>query len=155
MLKDTRDTIGKHPTITWGHTVDILQASWLGASQNLYQAPDTPRVRHHEPPKFQTYLMTESFLAPINILQAICPEQCVQCSSVAQSCPTLRDPMDRSIPGLPVCHQLPEFTQTHVHWVDDAIQPFHPLSSPSPAFNLSNVLETSRLSRILDLAKVR
>ena len=154
MLKDTRDTIGKHSTITWGHMIDILQAPWLGASQNLYQAPDTPRVRHHEPPKFQTYLMTESFLAPINILQTMCPEQCVQFSSVAQSCPTLCDPMDCSISGLPVYHQLPEFTQTHVCWVYDAIQPSHPVSSPSPlAFNLSNVLETSRLSRILDLAK--
>ena len=56
----------------------------------------------------------------------------VQFSSVAQSCPTLCDPMNRSTPGLPVHHQLPEFTQTHVHRVGDAIQPSHPLSSPSP-----------------------
>ena len=62
----------------------------------------------------------------------------VQFSSVAQLCPTLCDPMSRSTPGLPVHHQLPEFTQTHVHRVTDAIQPPHPLSSPSsPAFNLS------------------
>ena len=54
----------------------------------------------------------------------------VQFSSVAQSCPTLCDPMNRSTPGLPV--QLPEFTQTHVHQVSDAIQLSHPLSSPSP-----------------------
>ena len=53
-------------------------------------------------------------------------------SSVSQSCPTLCDPMNRSTPGLPVHHQLPEFTQTHVHRVGDAIQPSHPLSSPSP-----------------------
>ena len=52
-------------------------------------------------------------------------------SSVAQSCPTLCNPMNRSTLGLPVCHQLPEFTQTHVHQVSDAIQPSHPLSSPS------------------------
>ena len=52
----------------------------------------------------------------------------VQFSSVAQSCPTLCDPMNRSTPGLPVHHQLPEFTQTHVHRVHDAIQPSHPLS---------------------------
>ena len=59
-------------------------------------------------------------------------------SSVAQSCPTLYDPMNHSTPGLPVHHQLPEFTQTHVHWVSDAIQPSHPLLSPSPpALNLS------------------
>ena len=55
----------------------------------------------------------------------------VQFSSVAQSCLTLRDPMNHSTPGLPVHHQLPEFTQTHVNWVSDAIQPSHPLSSPS------------------------
>ena len=56
----------------------------------------------------------------------------VQFSSVAQSCPTHCDPINRSTPGLPVHHQLPEFTQTHNHWVGDAIQPSHPLSSPSP-----------------------
>ena len=59
-------------------------------------------------------------------------------SSVAQSCPTLCNPMSRSTPGLPVHHQLPEPTQIHVHRVGDAIQPSHPLSSPSPpTFNLS------------------
>ena len=64
-----------------------------------------------------------------------CP---VQFGSVVQSCPTLWDNMNRSTPGLPVHHQLPEFTQTHVHQVGDAIQPSHPLSSPSPpALNLS------------------
>ena len=56
----------------------------------------------------------------------------VQFSSVAQSCPTLCDPMNLSTPGLPVHHQLLEFTQTHVHRVSDAIQPSPPLSSPSP-----------------------
>ena len=56
----------------------------------------------------------------------------LQFSSVAQSCPTLCDPMNRSTPGLPLHHQLPEFTQTPVHQVGDAIQPSHPLSSPSP-----------------------
>ena len=55
----------------------------------------------------------------------------VQFSSVVQSYPILCDPMNRSMPGLPVHHQLPEFTQTHVHWVSDAIQPSHPLSFPS------------------------
>ena len=56
----------------------------------------------------------------------------VQFSSVAQSCPTLCDPMNCSTPGLPVHHQLPELTQTHAHRVGDAIQPSHPLSSPPP-----------------------
>ena len=59
-------------------------------------------------------------------------------SQFTQSCPTLCDPMDCSMPGFPVHHQLPELTQTHIHLVSDAIQPSHPLSSPSPpAFNLS------------------
>ena len=70
------------------------------------------------------------YLCPVNSSHSF--------SSVAQSCPTLCVPMDCSTPGLPVHHQLPEFTQTHVCWVGDAIQPSHPLSSPSlPAFNLS------------------
>ena len=56
----------------------------------------------------------------------------VQFCSVAQSCPTLRDRMNHSMPGLPVHHHLPEFTRTHVHPVSNAIQPSHPLSSPSP-----------------------
>ena len=55
----------------------------------------------------------------------------IQFSSVTQSCPTLCDPMDYSVPGFPVHHQLAELAQIHVHWVGDAIQPFHPLSSPS------------------------
>ena len=59
-------------------------------------------------------------------------EYSVQFSSVAQSCPTLWDPMNCSTPGLPVHHQLLEFTQTYIHQVGDAIQPSHPLSSPSP-----------------------
>ena len=66
------------------------------------------------------------------------PISSVQFSSVTQSCPTLWDPMNRSTPGPPVHHHLPEFTQTHVHRVCDAIQPFHPLLSPaSPAPNPS------------------
>ena len=56
----------------------------------------------------------------------------VQFNSVAQSCLILCNPMKSSTPGLPVHHQLPEFTQTHIHWVFDAIQPSHPLLSPSP-----------------------
>ena len=64
-------------------------------------------------------------------IDSICTHS-VQFSSVTQSCPTLCNPMNRSTPGLPVHHQLPEFTQTHVHRVSDAMQPSHPLSSPSP-----------------------
>ena len=64
--------------------------------------------------------------------------QTFQLSSVAQSCPTLCNPMNRSTPGLPIHHHLPEFIQIHVHRVSDVIQPSHPLSSPSlPATNPS------------------
>ena len=62
----------------------------------------------------------------------------IYCCSVTQSCSILCDPMDCSTPGFPVLHHLLELVQTHVHWVSDAIQPSHPLSSPPPpAFNLS------------------
>ena len=67
-----------------------------------------------------------------NFLCTVLLSPSVQFSSVTQSCPTLCDPMNHSTPGLPVHHQLLEFTQTHVHWVSDAMQPSHPLSSPSP-----------------------
>ena len=74
-----------------------------------------------------------------SLLLMLCRTGCICCnwsinqfSSVTQSCPTLCDPMNLSTPGLPVHHQLPEFTQTHVHRVSDAIQPSHPLSSLSP-----------------------
>ena len=79
-----------------------------------------------------------------------------QFSSVAQSCPILCNLTDHDTPGLPVHHQLPEFTQTHVHWVSDAIQPSHPLSSPSPpAFNLSQNLGLFKwVSSLHQVAKV-
>ena len=91
----------------------------------------TPRV---------CYLLGLPYLGTICSLSAGCHSyiSSVQFNSVAQSCLTLCNPMDRSTPGFPVHHQLPESTQTHVHWVGDAIQPSHPLSPPSPpAFNLS------------------
>ena len=72
------------------------------------------------------------------MVKAVKAHSSVQFNSVAQSCPTLCNPMKCSMPGLHVHHQLLESTQTHVHWVGDAIQPSHPLSSPSlPALNLS------------------
>ena len=73
--------------------------------------------------------MTSVHLQPPNSFPS---HSSVQFSSVAQSCPTLCDPMNCSTPGLPVHHQLPEFTQVHIHRVGDAIQPSHPLSSPFP-----------------------
>jgi len=80
----------------------------------------------------------------------------VQYTSVTQLCLTLCDPMDCSTPGLPVHHKLLEFTQTHVHWVSDAIQPSHPLSSHSPSvFNLSQHQGLSKwVSSLHQVAKV-
>ena len=83
----------------------------------------------------------------------------LQFSSLAQSCLTLHDPLDCSMPGLPIYHQLLEFTQSHVHWIGGAIQPSHPLSSPSPpAFNLSKhqglfkwVSSSNQLAKVLEL----
>ena len=72
------------------------------------------------------------FLSVLQLFYLFYLRGLVQFSSVAQSCPTLCDPMNCSMPGLPVHHQLPELTQTHVHQVGDAIQPSHPLLSPSP-----------------------
>ena len=80
---------------------------------------------------------------PLNLyhfpLISICSDliSSVQFSSVPELCLTLCNPKNCSMPGLPVYHQIPGFTQTHVHWVSDAINPSHPLLSPSPAFNLS------------------
>ena len=82
---------------------------------------------------------------------------CIQFSSVTQWCLTLCDPMNHSTPGLPVYHELPGFTQTHGHWVSDAIQPSHPLSSPSPpALNpsqhqgLSKWVSSSQVAKVLE-----
>ena len=81
---------------------------------------------------FPQILLFLLYLLPVYLVN-----KSVQFRSVTQSCPTLCSPMDHSTPDLPVCHQLPEFTQTHAHRVGDAIQPSHPLSPPSPpAFNL-------------------
>ena len=85
-------------------------------------------------------LKTQSIVALQCCVSFCCIEEYIsyQFSSVAQSCPTPCNPMNHSTPGLPVHHQLPEFTQTHVHQVGDAIKPSHRLSSPSPpALNLS------------------
>ena len=85
------------------------------------------------------------------------PKHCaVQFSSVTQSCPTLCNPMDYSTPGFPVHHQFLELAHTHVHWVSDAIQPYHLLSSPSlPAFSLSHHQGLFQcVSSLLQVAKV-
>ena len=88
---------------------------------------------------FSIYFLMSFFFYSYKIKESQLPKVLSFFSSVqSQSCPTLCDPMNRSTPGLPVHHQLLEFTQTHIHRVSDAIQPSHPLSSPSPpAPNLS------------------
>ena len=74
----------------------------------------------------------------LGLLQTCAPCQLRVFSSVTQSCPTFCDPLDCSMPGLPVHHQLPEFTQTHVYQVSDAIQPSHPLSEKPFSFHLQS-----------------
>ena len=97
-----------HPYMTTGKTIALTRRTFVG--------------------KVKSLLFNMLSRLVINFL----PRSSVQFSSVTQSCPTLCDPMNCSTPELPVHHQLPEFTQTHVHRVGDAIQPSHPLSSPSP-----------------------
>ena len=101
------------------------------------------------------------FMRAVTVEQSPCLKKiCItQFSSVAQSCPTLCDPMDCSTPGLLVHRQLLEFTETRIHWVSDAIQPSHPLLSPSPpAFNLSQhqglfkwVSSSHQVAKVLEL----
>ena len=100
---------------------------------------DSAREYMHEYTRMYRYKYIHSYTcAQMNMLLHIFSS--VQFSSVAQSCLTLCDPMNHSTPGLPVHRHLPEFTQTHVHQVSDAIQPSHPLLSPSPpAFSLSSI----------------
>ena len=101
-----------------------LKAFWVQGSWLIFLPfIPYPCTRIFINPQKPTALLNEHFVHPTHS---------VQFSSVAQSCPTLCDPMNRSTPGLPVHHQLPEFTQTYVHRVSDAIQPSHPPSSPSP-----------------------
>ena len=118
-VKATIKAEGNHAELPmlWEITVDISGevSCWLNLSlKSLYLAP------------------WEKLQFVSGVLENPC------CCSVAQSCPTICSPMDCSTPGLPVHHHLPEFAHTHVHRVSDAIQPSHPLSSPSPpAFYLS------------------
>ena len=99
--------------------------SWLPWQIPLYPALFSATIPTWYSPAFSTHFS----LFPV---LALAVWSTLQFSSVAQLCPALCNPMNRSTPGLPVHHQLPEFTQTHIHWVSDAIQLSHPLSSPSP-----------------------
>ena len=95
------------------------------------------------------FFQTFHFLSSCSSLPqaGLCPLSSVQFSSVTQSCPTLCDSMDCSMPGLPVHHQLPEFTQTHVHWVGDAIQPSYPV------FPFSSCLQSFPASRSFQMSQ--
>ena len=115
------------PQFTLGFTVDIVYSIQTYNDNIIWSIFATLKILYSS-------LLTSHPWQPLIFL--LSPS--VQFSSVAQSCLTLCNSMDCSTPGLPVHHQLPEFTQTHVLWVSDAIQPSRPLSSPSPpAFNLS------------------
>ena len=97
-----------HPYMTTGKTIALTRRTFFGKVMSLL------------------------FNMLSRLVIIFLPMSSVQFSSVAQLCLTFCYPMNRSTPGLPVHHQLPEFTQTHVHQVSDAIQPSHPLSSSSP-----------------------
>ena len=123
-----------------------LGSGWLGLRLVLWaDRVESSRLScpAHLPPAVLLYLGRKSLVLAFFCCSKSPSIQKVRClhwkfSSVTQSCPTLCDPMDCCTPGLPVHHHLPEFTQTHVHQVGDAIQPSHPLSSPSPpTFSLS------------------
>ena len=128
------------------HTASLLADAVAVAADTLYSLPcGRPRGHTHEVAVIHHFLGGAHICRPHKVacdqastswhtsavLQIISAVQ-FSFSSVTQSCPTLCDPMNYSTPGLPVHHQLLEFTQTHVHRVSDAIQPSHPLSSPSP-----------------------
>ena len=108
LLFPFRSKLASWAVISVSHPHVTLTPFGMGRSESLYQFLGVICL----------HLMSDWFI--------------IQFSSVAHSCPTLCDPMNRSTPGLPFHHQLPEFTQTHVHRVGDAIQPSYPLSSPSP-----------------------
>ena len=111
---------------------------WTPASQTLPLLTDTPCLplsRCPEDPLYQSFLDGSIRATGMFLIES--SSKMIEISSFPQLCPTLCNPMDCSTPGFPVHHQLLELTQTHVHRVGDAIQPSHPLSSPSPAINLS------------------
>ena len=121
-LENPRDK-GAWWAAIYGVTQSQTLLKWLSSSSNLDGAPATSGSLHG----LHTFKITSHM-----------PSLFSRLSSVTQSCLTPWDPMDYSTPGFPVHHQLPELIQSHVHHVSDAIQPSHPLSSPSPpAFNLS------------------
>ena len=126
----------------------ILKEMWLPDNlicimRNLYAGQEVTVRTKHETMYWLPLGKENDNAVYCHLSYLIYMQSSVQFSSVAQSCPTLCNTMNHSTPGLPVHHQLPEFTQTHIRWVSDAIQPSHPLSSPSPP--APNPSRTSRL----------
>ena len=126
---------------TWKQPRCPLAEEWIRKLWYIYTMEYYSAIKNNA---FESVLMRWMKLEPIIQSEVSQKEKhqysvsSVQFSSVTQLCPTLCDPMNRSTPGLPVQHQFSEFTQTHVHRVCDAIQPSHPLLSPSsPAPNPS------------------
>ena len=125
--------------------------------KNLLYISDSWTIKIQTQPYFREWSLHSNFTRP-HMKHFFVIKHFSQFSSVAQSCLTLCDPMDCSMPGHLVHHQLPEFTQTHVHRVGDAIQPSHPLSPPSPpVVNLSQyqglfqwVSSSHQVARILE-----
>ena len=132
----------------WGNGIETCMLSSVQFSRSVVSDSATPGTAAH-----QVFLSTTNSWSSLKLtsIESVMPSNhlilcrplllppsifpsisSVQFSSVAQSCPTLCYPMNHSTPGLPVHHHLLEFTQTHIHRVGDAIQPSHPLSSPSP-----------------------
>ena len=127
-----------HPHPQTSSALCVLLSGWSKTTDQISQAPDSVGAPN---PGVHLNIHSEMLGNVVGFAFQTLPESVhfsVQFSSVTQSCPTLCDPMNRSTPGQPVHHQLPESTQTHVPRVGDAIQPSHPLPSPCPpTFNLS------------------
>ena len=131
-----------HISINMSTTISIFTPQTLSSAYGPFPGHGTHLAHHlHYQSITGTPLQSLTSFYPLSNKWSKPPPSLlciITVSSVAQSCPTLCNPVDFSMPGLPVHHQLLKFAQTHVRWVSDAIQPSHPLSCPSPpAFNLS------------------
>ena len=130
----------QHQPFQWIFRTDFLYywLVWSWSARDSQKTSSTPQLKSinssalsilYSPTLTSKCLTLRHFLS---LISSLLVGISVQFSSVTQSCPTLCNPMNRSMPGLPVHHQFPDFTQTHIHRVGDAIQPSYPLSSPSP-----------------------
>ena len=118
----------------WWSVLPMQHKIAISKSKGLLKIAQDLEIKPHWTQELYAFYVEALKISPLAFIYMCLAkvEMMVPFGSVAQSYPTLCDPMNRSMPDLPVQHQLLEFTQTHVHWVGDAIQPSHPLSSPSP-----------------------